>query len=183
MHVAKLALMLFDELESRVGAYRPGVFRPHLRELLHVGALLHDVGYLVNYAKHHKHSYHLIVHSGMRGFSQRELEVVANIARYHRRSGPKPKHSAYMRLPEPDREAVRVLSAILRIADGLDRAHSQRVTGVSIEIIKNKAIFTIQSEMEPAVNQWGAQRKSDLFADVFDLEPVFVWADQKETDQ
>ncbi len=181
MHVAELALMLFDELEARVGAYRPGVFTPHLRELLHAGALLHDVGYLVNYAKHHKHSYHLIVHSGMRGFSQRELEVVANIARYHRRSGPKPKHTAYMRLPEPDREAVRVLSAILRIADGLDRAHSQRVTGVSIRIEKSKAVFTVESEKEPAVNLWGAQRKSDLFADVFDLEPVFLWADQKES--
>ncbi|GAB4545839.1 MAG: Ppx/GppA phosphatase family protein [Phycisphaerales bacterium] len=174
-HVADIALQLFDQLGERVGAYRPGLFTPAHRELLHAAAMLHDVGYLINYAKHHKHSYHLIVHSGMRGYSQRELEIVANVARYHRRSVPKPKHAAYMRLSEHDREIVRVLSAILRIADGFDRTHTRQVSGVRVEIDKGVARFVATSTKEPAVDLWGAEGKSDLFRAVFDLDLRFDW--------
>lgn len=179
-HVAEIALQLFDQIGERVGAYRPGLFTPAHRELLHGAALLHDIGYLINYAKHHKHSYHLIVHSGMRGYSQRELEIVANVARYHRRSAPKAKHAAYMRLSEQDREIVRVLSAILRIADGFDRTHTRQVRSVRVDIDAGKATFTVLADKEPAVNLWGAEGKSDLFRSVFDLEPVFAWEGAKE---
>lgn len=174
-HVASLALRLFDQLESGVGAYRPNLFTPAHRELLHAAAILHDVGYLINYSKHHKHSYHLIVHSGMRGYSQRELEIVANLARYHRRSGPKPKHAGYARLSEGDREVVRVLSGVLRVADGFDRTHTQRVKDIRVEIGAGKARFVALAESEPAVDLWGAECKADLFASVFDLQPSFGW--------
>ncbi|MEM1422404.1 MAG: Ppx/GppA phosphatase family protein [Planctomycetota bacterium] len=174
-HVAVLALQLFDQLADGVGSYRPGVFTPAHRELLHAAALLHDIGYLINYAKHHKHSYHLIVHSGMRGYSHRELEIVANVARYHRRSAPKPKHAAYARLAEHDREIVRALSAILRIADGFDRTHTRQVRSIGVGIDSGVATFVASAAREPAVDLWGAEGKSDLFRAVFDLGTRFEW--------
>ncbi len=178
--VARLALAIFDRLEGAIGSYRVGMFTPLNRELLHAAALLHDVGYIINYAKHHKHSYHLIVHSGMRGFSQRELEIVANVARYHRRSTPKLKHNAFAKLARADRDAVCALGAILRVADGLDRTHTQRVRNVEVEVRSRKARFAVNAQSEPSVDLWGAQRKADLFADFFDLEPEFVWADAQQ---
>jgi len=100
---------------------------------------------------------------------------VANIARYHRRAAPKGKHAAYARLSEPDREIVRVLSAVLRIADGFDRTHTQHVRSVRVAIEPGRARFTAMSDREPAVDLWGAECKADLFRNVFDLEPAFAW--------
>ena len=94
---------------------------------------MQDVGYLIDYDKHHKHSYHLILNSRLAGFRPQELELIANIARYHRGGKPKAKHANYDRLAAADQERVRRLAAILRIAGGLDRSHSQQVRGVELE--------------------------------------------------
>src|SRR5437879_13206841 len=119
-HVAKLAGQVFDGLRERFTLAADG------RELLVGAALLHDVGYLINHAKHHKHAYHLIMHGDLQGYSPREVEVIANIARYHRKAAPKKRHPNFGRLDRPDRRLVKQLSSILRVADGLDRTHTQR---------------------------------------------------------
>lgn len=174
-HVAELAIQIFDQLSQQ----QPGVLGPaegpHGRELLLAAAILHDVGYFINYSKHHKHSYHLIVHSDLAGFTHRELEIVANVARYHRRSEPKMRHSNFAKLGETDRRVVRALSAILRVADGLDRTHTQSVRSVRLTIHDGEALFTADAAEEPSVDLWGSERKADLFAKQFGLEPRFQW--------
>ena len=91
---------------------------PADQSLLEAAARLQDVGYLINYDQHHKHSYHLILHSGLPGFQPHELELIANIARYHRGSKPKPKHANYQRLSPEDQEA--------RSAAGCDPTRGRR---------------------------------------------------------
>jgi len=174
-HVAELALQIFDQ----VTAQRPDLLGEAggtaSRELLHIAAVLHDVGYFINYAKHHKHSYHLIVHSDLAGYTHRELEIIANIARYHRRAEPKMKHANFAALPEADRELVRTLASILRVADGLDRTHTQSVRAVHLHLSGQDAQFFLEAPEEPAVDIWGAERKGRLFSRRFDCKPAFQW--------
>lgn len=176
-HVADMAMGIFDHLADHFG--NGDEWSEVHRELLFAAALLHDVGYLINYSKHHKHSYHLIAHSDMPGLTTREREIVANVARYHRRATPKGKHPNYMKLTEQDREIVRRLSGILRIADKLDRTHTQAVDRVKMKIEKKhteaRAVFRVIAEQEPAAEIWGAARHSALFERVFGLECEFRW--------
>jgi len=154
------------------------VFTPENRILLEAAALLHDVGYLINYSSHHKHSYHLVMHADLQGFTRREVEVIANVGRYHRLSEPKKSHRNFAQLSKPDRRLVRVLAGILRVCDGLDRTHTQSVEGidVSIDRRRSRAVLGIRSISEPSVDIWGAQRKSGLFAKMLKLDPVIEWS-------
>jgi exopolyphosphatase/guanosine-5'-triphosphate,3'-diphosphate pyrophosphatase len=176
-HVAQLAVQAFNQMKEQL----PGGpwSKPNSRELLEAAGFLHDVGYYINYAKHHKHSYHLIVHSELPGFTYREIEVIANVARYHRRSGPKKSHATFAKLPPGDQELVTKLAAILRVVDGLDRAHAQIVTSVKVQIKRGTAWFIAQADQEPAVDLWGAARKSGLFLKAFGLEARFDWSGAK----
>jgi exopolyphosphatase/guanosine-5'-triphosphate,3'-diphosphate pyrophosphatase len=178
-HVARLCLRIFDQLvEQRAALKNPDAAALSARDrvLLEAAAVLHDVGYLVNYASHHKHSYHLIVHADLPGLTSREIQVVANIARYHRAAEPKDKHRNFAALAEEDQRRVRALSAILRVADGLDRTHMQRVRDLRLRIARDAAHFGVVADEEPAVDVWGAARKSRLFSRVFGAQPHFEWS-------
>ena len=115
--VADVALRLFDEIRPDHG------LGPRHRLLLHVAALLHEVGGYVSNRSHHKHSYYLIANSEIFGLNREETVLAAHVARYHRRSGPKPSHPEYMSLPRESRVTVSKLAAILRVADALSRGH------------------------------------------------------------
>src|SRR5258708_33133570 len=93
--------------------------------------MLHDGGSFVSYNRHHKHSYYLLYHADLPGFTDRERELIATIARYHRRSTPKDRHEEFQRLPPEERIVVRRLAAGLRVADGLARGHRRHVRSVS----------------------------------------------------
>ncbi|SDS28631.1 Ppx/GppA phosphatase family protein [Gramella sp. MAR_2010_147] len=159
-HVAKMALQLFDcfrqelELEERD------------RELLEYACLLHDIGYYISYRKHHKHALYLIIHSDLKGFTEDEINIMANVARYHRRSFPKKKHFLYKKLEKPLRKKVKKLSALLRVADGLDRSHYQNVEKLEVENATEKVNFYITTMGDPELEIWGAERKSKLFQKV-----------------
>ncbi|MCD9623688.1 Ppx/GppA phosphatase family protein [Rhabdothermincola salaria] len=116
---AGLALELFDATARWHG------LDDEWRELLEAGALLANVGQAISHSEHHKHSYYLIRHSDrLAGFTDHEIELIALIARYHRKSAPKPKHTEFARLRPEDQEAVTVLAGILRVAIALDRSHA-----------------------------------------------------------
>jgi len=168
-HVARLATQLFDGLAGHFD------LPADARELLEAAALLHDIGYVINHAKHHKHAYHLILNGDLQGFTQRELEIVACVARYHRKAFPKKRHTAFARLERTDRRIVRALAGILRVVDGLDRTHTQRITGVMCATHRGYVEFTLQARTDPRVEIWDAERKSGLFQRAFKLEPRFVW--------
>jgi exopolyphosphatase / guanosine-5'-triphosphate,3'-diphosphate pyrophosphatase len=168
-HVAHLATQLFDGLAARFAIPAEG------RELLEAAALLHDIGYVINHAKHHKHAYHLILHGDLQGFTQRELEIVACVARYHRKAYPSKRHGAFARLERGDRRLVRKLAGILRVADGLDRTHTQRISAAHCGVHRGFVELTVQARTDPRVEIWDAERKSGLFQRAFKLEPRFVW--------
>src|SRR5687768_8592760 len=122
--VARLALAIFDQTR---GVHQLG---DREREWLEYGGLLHDIGVHISYERHHRHSYYLIKNGDLRGFDPGEIEVIALIARYHRQATPKKSHEGYGDLSGPLRRTVRTLSAIVRLAEGLDRSHAQAIAGV-----------------------------------------------------
>ena len=172
-HVARLASQLFDALRDAFALPEPA------RDVLQAAALLHDVGYLVNHEKHHKHAYHLIMHGDLRGFSAREIELIANVARYHRRAFPKRRHRNFARLDRVERRLVRRLSGILRVADGLDRTHSQTVTALRCRMGDGWIRALVTASRDPGIELEDAQRKSDLFERAFKSTLSFMWVQPK----
>jgi exopolyphosphatase / guanosine-5'-triphosphate,3'-diphosphate pyrophosphatase len=171
-HVAILAGRLFEQLAER--------FQLNLedRPFLEAAARLQDVGYLINYDQHHKHSYHLILNSRLAGFRPRELELIANVARYHRGAKPKMKHANFRQLPAEDQKRVEQLAAILRVAGGLDRSHSQLVKDVKVRIPKgasDEIELLLEADFEPEVDLWGARRRTKHFQNVFGVKLSIEW--------
>ncbi|WP_447970989.1 Ppx/GppA phosphatase family protein [Nitrospira sp. M1] len=166
-HVAKLALQLFDELKSLHG------LDDQEREWLEYAALLHDVGYLIRRRQHHKHTYYLIKHGDLSGLTADEVDIVANIARYHRRAMPKDKHTTFQELSKTQRHVVQVLSALLRIADGLDRSQFSVVQSVHVSIGPSIQL-NLDCSADPELEVWAAQKRAKLFEKVFDRPVQFV---------
>ena len=171
-HVQRLALQLFDSIGPRIGLSASD------RQILADAALLHDVGYHINYEKHHKHSYHLIVHADMLGMTPEEQVAIANVARYHRGAPPKRKHPNFGALDRGLRRRIRKLAAILRVADGLDRGHIGAVERVKVRWLDRALRLTAVANRRAQslrLDLWGAARKSVLLAAVVGV-PVEVVA-------
>ena len=173
--VARLAGLIFSQLAEPFG------MDPADQPYLEAAARLQDVGYLINYDQHHKHSYHLILNSNLPGFRPRDLELIANVARYHRGAPPKQKHDNFRNLSAEDQERVRRLAAILRVAGGLDRSHSQQVRDVKISTRGDddhiKAVEILVDSIEnPEVDLWGARRRVEMFEEVFGCKVDVQWA-------
>ncbi|MBN2731481.1 MAG: Ppx/GppA family phosphatase [Balneolaceae bacterium] len=173
-HVTAMALQLFDALQDELS------LEDNDRELLEYASLMHDIGYYISHRKHHKHALYLIRYADLRGFREDEIEVMANVARYHRRSAPKKRHKRYRKLDKPLRKKVKKLSGILRVADGLDRSHYQNVQNLNIDIGRNEITLSITTEADPELEIWGAQRKSRLFEKVTGRELNIVHANELE---
>ena len=176
-HVARLALEIFDHTHPL------HQLSSTEREWLQYGALLHDVGCHIGYAKHQRHSYYLITHGELTGFSSEEVEVLGSIARYHKGGGPKERHENWRRLDPYLRPVVEKLAAIVRIADGLDRSHRQLVTGVECRIRSRRVEFTATARGDCETELSEAGRKADLFEKVLDRKVSFraVPAEREET--
>jgi exopolyphosphatase/guanosine-5'-triphosphate,3'-diphosphate pyrophosphatase len=165
--VALLARQIFDGL-------RPlHALGPKQRELVEYAALLHDIGWHVGASGHHKHSMYLILHGGLKGFAPEEIAIIANIARYHRKSEPTTEHEAFVALSPKARNVVRVGAAILRVADGLDRTHCSVVRNLKVRIDKNKVRVQFDGRGDTELELWAARRKMRLFTDVFGRSLAF----------
>jgi exopolyphosphatase / guanosine-5'-triphosphate,3'-diphosphate pyrophosphatase len=161
--VQALALQLFDALGERLGSL------PEDRRLLADAALLHDIGYHISYERHHKHSYHLILHAELLGMSPTEQVIVANVARYHRGAVPRRKHRNFGSLDRPLRRRIRRLAAILRVADGFDRGHIGAVAEIKVRRLQRAIRLTpvpVHRSAPIRLESWGAHRKSELLADL-----------------
>lgn len=167
--VARLAGRLFEQLAAHLG------LEPGDRPFLEWAARLQDVGYVINYDSHHKHSYHLIRNTRLPGLRPRDLEFVANIARYHRGALPKKKHGNFARLAPDEQRRVERLAAILRLAGGLDRSRSQLVHDVLVAVDDERVTVEVVAEQEPQVDIWGAERRTDLFERAFGLSVRVLW--------
>lgn len=168
--VQALSLQLFDALASRLGLGADD------RRILADAALLHDVGYHINYEKHHKHSFHLISHAELLGMTPAEQITIAHVARYHRGAPPKAKHSGFGQLDRGTRERIVKLSGLLRFADGMDRGHVSAVGSMTVKWA-NDAVRVAVREADGATDVrlecWGASRKRRLLEEVLG-KPVVV---------
>lgn len=162
-HVRDLALMLFDQLKP---LHELG---DDERDLLNAAALLHDIGWTVSGSKHHKHSAWLIRENAAKlsAFPPEQLELVAQVARYHRKALPKEKHKDYAALSAGKQDIVRKLAGILRIADGLDRPHMQAVRELKSDVGGDKVVIQLKARLEPAAHIEGGARKKELFEIAF----------------
>lgn len=167
LQVASFSEKIFDHLAADYGLSR------HHRTLLSAAALLHDIGYHIAQDSHHKHSLYLIKHSELTGFSEAEREVIANIARYHRGALPKERHEDYGALGEQDRETVRRLGAILRVADAFDRSHDASVGDLKCEREGDHLHIQLRSAHSCHKEIWAAEQKRDMFEQAFGLRLTF----------
>lgn len=173
LQVEHLATRLFHQIRRLPAASK--ILKPHRRaaDLLSAAAILHDIGVLVGYARHHKHSRDIILSSTIPGFSRREILILANLARYHRRVGPRPSHRLFAALSDAEQSLVRLLAGILRVADGLDRSHAAFVRDV--RLTREKRTLSLDPLIAPAstddarAERRAAQRKADVLESALDL--------------
>jgi exopolyphosphatase/guanosine-5'-triphosphate,3'-diphosphate pyrophosphatase len=148
-HVAALALQIFDGLGSwhKLGA--------RSRELLQSAALLHDIGWsqTPDGKGHHKWSAKLILEHPWKTLTPEEMTLVAQVARYHRKTPPLPDHEEFQALKAPVKKSVMILGGILRIADALDRTHTARVKRLEALVKKEALIVRVQAD-----GNWNAER-------------------------
>ena len=166
-HVSQLALNLFYQLHDLHG------LPERYASILHAAAMLHDIGLFLAGPKHHKHSYYLIKSSGMNSFNRLDLDLVANVARYHRKAHPSQKHLGFSQLSPPNQEIVRKLSALVRLADAFDFKHGQQVDNLSCTFKKAR---TLTLSAASTVNlseeiEW-AGRKGKLIQEVFNVDLI-----------
>ncbi|MCI0473810.1 MAG: HD domain-containing protein, partial [Ignavibacteria bacterium] len=161
--VMQLANKIFDSVASDFNLDEKD------REYTEAAAILHDIGHSISHSQHHRHSYYLIKNSELLGFNNEEIELIANIARYHRKSHPKLKHQEFGKLSPANMQKVKMLAGILRVADGLDRGHSSTVSDIEIRKDGKNYIIKIIPEngTDIALELWGANMRKELFEEVF----------------
>ncbi len=166
--VCKLAEILFDRTTDIHG------LGADARRLLSAGALLHDIGHTISEQGHHKHARDLILGYELPGFSDTERATVAMIARYHRKAHPSNSHKVFCDLDCESQALVTKLAAILRIADGLDRAHDAAVRDVRTMMQDTRIEIVAVLRRPSPTDLWGGQRKRGLFEETFGLEVEII---------
>ncbi len=166
-NTASLAAQIFDQTMALHG------LSERERVLLEFSALVHDIGSYVNVRNRHKHSMYIIQAVDIAGLTAIEKEMVANIARYHRKSQPEYHHIEFQSLPRAKRVVVSYLAAILRLAYGLDVERMQRIKKVRCEVSKGKLLMHVDRR-QIALEKWSLDNKSGMFSDVFGLDVVVV---------
>jgi len=171
--VTAFALDIFDQTKGQLHYWNADQ-----RQLLWAAAILHNCGHYVSHSSHHKHSYYLIRNSELLGYNETEIEIIANIARYHRKSPPKKKHDSYRNLLHKEhRTMVNQLSAILRLAVALDRRQIGAIADVKCDYIPNfkefkMSIFPSTIDDECALEMWSLDYKKGVFEEEFGLRFV-----------
>lgn len=166
--VKNWAMLLFDKL-GRIH----GLGERH-RLLLKVAAILHDIGKHVNLRRHYFYSYRLIISSDMLGFSKAERDVIANIAFYHSKGTPSDNDANFAHLTPDQKVAIAKLSAIIRLADAIDRSHRQKVSQAEVVLRGDELIITVTSREDLSLEGWTFADKADFFEDVFGIKAILI---------
>ena len=162
--VAYLAGSLFDQTASLHN------MEPENKLFLEVAALLHDIGHFINTINHDKHAYYIMQANPLIGLRKREQDIVANVARYHRKSMPTVQDENFRALSSKERSTVIKLSALLRLADAMDVSHTRRVKGVRIRQVKNKWLLKLEGKDALNLEIWALEKRRSLFQDVFGMK-------------
>lgn len=174
--VTKLAIQLFKKTRS---LYHLGKKE---KEYLIYASLLHDIGYIIDSISHNKHSCKFIMNNSHLRWNKKKRKVIACIARYHRGSFPKKSHKICGTLSKKKQKIITILSALLRIADGLDYTHQNSVKSLDVQIDKDKVTITVipRKGLMPTTDIERARKKSDLFVHVFRLKEVVFEKNKNE---
>jgi len=169
---ASFALSIFDQTQGQLHQATGND-----RELLWAGALLHNCGIFISHSSHHKHSYYMIRNAELLGFTETEIEIIANIARYHRKAPPKKKHEGYQNLLTKDQRAlVSQMSAILRVAVALDRRQIGAIKAIKCHF-PNSAELILEltpaySNDDCALELWSLDQKKEVFQQEFNTQVI-----------
>jgi len=161
--VAELAHRLFESLQP---LHR---LPPAMGKLLEASAYLHDIGHYVSDTGHHKHSYYLVAHSDLPGFTDMERHIVALLCRYHRKSMPASRHTPFQTFDSDSRRAITLLTPLLRIADSLDRSHEQRIRGVQVQLRNGDVTIALESGADPDLEMWAVERIAGAFRETYQI--------------
>ncbi len=164
--VEEKSMILFDALKKTHGMKEREKF------LLQLACKLHDIGKFVNLNKHYEHSYTLIKASPILGISEEELEIVANVSKYHSSRTPQKSHESYLRLKGKDRVTTAKLVAILRLADAMDRSHKQKIKEVKVKHKEKEMIITGTASVDTLLEEWTFEVKAEFFQEVFGTKPM-----------
>ncbi len=159
--VAQTALKIFDATQRR------HQLNSNARALLEYGSLLHDIGIQLSFSRHHRHSQYMILNGDLRGFTPEEIDLMALLARFHRKGEPNLRDPECALMPRKEFETLRWLSAILRVTDGLDRSHHQILTLVSVQKKRARWQFEFKTREDAELELWGSRRKGELFEELF----------------
>ena len=162
-HVAELCRDMFLSLSDL------HKLEPRYELLLYISALLHEIGLVISTRSHHKHSMYLIRYSDLFGLGNRDQILISLVARYHRRATPRPTHEEYASLSRESRILVSKLAALLRLADALDRAHSQRIRKVSYAVKRRQLLVTTSEVDDVTLERLALKEKGGLFAQIYGL--------------
>ena len=159
--VSRIALQIFDQTRAIHG------LDGESRLLLEVASLLHDVGQYVGVSNHHKHTYYLLQAGPLIGLSRTQIEIIANVARYHRKSAPRLEHESFRSLAPRQRRLVCTLAAILRMADAIDRQHADCVQTVNLIFNRRGCTLRLHGKGDLLLAKWALAKRSDLFEEIF----------------
>ena len=165
-NVCKMALQIFDIMKEEIG------LDSHGRQLLEIASLLHDVGMFIRGSDHQLHSYYIILHSDIFGLTKDDMQIISLVAKYHRGVPPNQSDSSFSSLPRAERVTVLKLAAILRVADALDRSHSQQPVELSAKIIENSLVLRIHGVQSLNLEKIALNEKGVFFESVFGYKLV-----------
>jgi exopolyphosphatase/guanosine-5'-triphosphate,3'-diphosphate pyrophosphatase len=169
-HVAEIALEIFDALINEHG------MTPRDRMLLEVAAVLHDVGMFIRSSGHHKHGQYIVSNSEIFGLHGDELAIVANVIGHHRGEAPESTDFEYMALQREERILVLKMTSILRVADALDRGHSQQIKKINVEKKTDTVIISTEGAYDLSLERLGLEEKGLMFQDVFGYKILLTHA-------
>ena len=167
-HVANFAQQLFRELSHLHG------LEPRYELVIRVAAVLHEVGMFVSPREHHKHSLYILMQTEIFGLSTSERELVALLARYHRRYNPEPNHPHFSDLTREERMIVFKLAALLRLADALDRSHAQRIKSIVLRAEGSRLTVITPGIEDTTIEQIAINSKCDIFREIYGYDVVLA---------
>jgi exopolyphosphatase/guanosine-5'-triphosphate,3'-diphosphate pyrophosphatase len=165
-HVANLCLVLFDALSREHGMNR------RERMMLETAAILHDIGMYIKGSGHHKHGQYIVANSEIFGLHREELDIIANVIRYHRGDPPSQGDIEYITLQREERILVLKMASILRVADALDRGHTQQIKNITLERRAQTLMIHAEGVHDLSLERIGIEQKADLFQDVFGYKVI-----------
>jgi exopolyphosphatase/guanosine-5'-triphosphate,3'-diphosphate pyrophosphatase len=167
-HVADLCLALFDALAREHGMNR------RERMMLEVAAILHDIGMFIRGSGHQKHGQYIVANSEIFGLHRDELDIIANVIRYHRGDPPSDTDIDYIALQREERILVLKMTSILRVADSLDRGHTRRIRNITVERRSEAVVLHSDGNYDLSYERMGLEEKADLFQDVFGYKVILT---------